>query len=45
MRQSYMWRPLNCRHVAAETPHHGPSRLSTAQHRARADTVSVQVPR
>src|SRR5674476_662173 len=42
MRQSYIWRPLNCRHVAAETPPHGLPRLSTAQHQARPQPWTVQ---
>jgi len=35
-------RPLNCRHDADETPHHGPTRLSTVRHQARAKPWIVQ---
>jgi len=29
----------DCRHSADKTPHHGPARLSTIQHRPRAEPV------
>jgi hypothetical protein len=34
--------PLNCRHVAAETPHHGPARPRAAQHPALANPWIAQ---
>ncbi len=39
---SRLCRPLDCRRDAAETPRHGPIRLTTAQHRALADTWTEQ---
>jgi hypothetical protein len=35
-------RPLSCRHVAAETPPHGPTRLSTAHHQGQPEPGIVQ---